>query len=160
MPLPLKPISLGTLLVVLASCHNTPTPQQAPQPQIEAPAPEYATGGPDTSVTKAGIDPKAKEGLNEIHYKSGMLKAKGYYKGGKKEGEWQSFYENGKLWSDEFFTAGVRDGKVTVWYDNGQKMYEGSYKEGKPDGVWSRWNDNGQLQRTSDYNKKSSNTAL
>jgi hypothetical protein len=160
MPLPNKLILLGCMVILLASCHNNPTPNTSDTIKPATPAPDYATGGPDTSITKSAIDPNAKEGLNEIRYKSGVLRAKGYYQGGRKEGEWQSFYENGKLWSDEFFTKGIRDGKVSVWFNNGQKMYEGDYKEGKPDGTWTYWNDKGQLQRTTDYNKKPVNTAM
>ncbi|HTB07816.1 MAG TPA: hypothetical protein VK806_12760 [Bacteroidia bacterium] len=118
------------------------------------------TVGPNRPVPKALVDTNAKEGLNEIYYSNGVLRAKGNCTKGKKVGEWQSFYQSGKLWSDEYFTNGLQDGQVTVYYESGQKKYDGQFKMGNPTGTWHYWKADGTLERTSDYNKKSPNTAF
>lgn len=156
---PNKTIAICSVFaIIFAGCHN-PTAQQSDSQQQQAPVTGY-NNGPDTSIAKAMVDRNAKEGLNIIKYKSGVIKAKGYYSKGLKEGEWQSFYESGKLWSDEFFTNGLPDGRITVYYESGQKFYEGEFKAGQPVNVWSYWDKGGKLLRTADYNKKSPNTAL
>jgi antitoxin component YwqK of YwqJK toxin-antitoxin module len=119
----------------------------------------------DTSVSnrpipKALVDSNAKEGLNQIFYANGVLRAKGNCTNGKKVGEWQSFYQSGKLWSDEYFTNGLQDGQVTVYYESGQKKYDGQFKMGNPTGTWHYRKADGALERTADYNKKSPNTAF
>ena len=144
---------------LFASCNNKAQPKQD-----SANSETLSSNGPwsvdSSAVPKAAVEPNAKDGPAEIKYKSGVLKAKGNFLGGKKNGEWQSFYEDGKMRSDEYFTNGLPDGKISVWYDNGQKMYEGEYKMGKLVGTWSFWNDKGALQRTADYSKKSQNEAF
>ena len=123
------------------------------------------TNGADTSIAnraipKALVDTNAKEGLNQIYYANGVLRAKGNCTKGKKVGEWQSFYQTGKLWSDEYFTNGLQDGQVTVYYESGQKKYDGQFKMGNPIGTWHYWKADGTLERSADYNKKSPNTAF
>jgi len=143
--------------IILTACHHNPA-SQSTTPAASAPKASYSDATKDTS--NLFVDKNAKDGLNIIKYKNGVIKAKGYYNSGRKYGEWQSFYPDGKLWSDEYFTLGLPDGKITVWYDNNKKMYEGVYKNGHPIGTWSYWNEEGKLLRTSDYNKKDPNTAL
>lgn len=118
------------------------------------------TIAPDRPSPKPVIDSNAKEGLNQIYYSNGVLRAKGNCHNGMKYGEWQSFYQSGKLWSDEFFDGGLQDGKVQVFYENGQKMYEGQFKKGNPYGIWNYWNQQGVLTKTANYNKKSPNTSF
>jgi antitoxin component YwqK of YwqJK toxin-antitoxin module len=148
---------IGCTIVALISCNHQPAPKTS------APATQQIPNSyPDATKDTSGIyvDKKAPDGLNVIKYKNGVIKAKGYYSSGKRNGEWQSFYDDGKLWSDQYFTDGLPDGKINVWYNNGEKMYEGQYQNGKPAGVWSYWDDKGKLLRTADYSKKSPNTAL
>jgi antitoxin component YwqK of YwqJK toxin-antitoxin module len=152
-------VFLGITTIIFAGCHNNPEPQKTVPVAQQAPVVNYPSG-PDTSFTKAVANPNAKEGMNIIRYKDGVMRAKGNYMNGLKDGEWQSFYEDGKLWSDEYFSKGIPDGKITVWYDSEQKFYEGEYKDGRPVNTWSYWGKDGKLIRTSDYNKKNPNTAL
>lgn len=118
------------------------------------------TVAPNRPSPKPAMDTNAKDGLNQIYYSNGVLRAKGNYKAHKKEGEWQSFYQSGKLWSDEYYTGGLQDGQVVVYYENGQKMYDGQFKMGNQYGIWHYWNQKGDLTRTANYNKKSPNSAF
>src|SRR5579872_7323940 len=144
-------------VLVFTGCHS----KQAPVSETKTPASGYTPDMPnDSTVIKPVVDPNAKEGINVIKYKSGVIKAKGYYTQGKKEGEWQSFFEDGKLQSDEFFTNGYPDGTVTVWYNNGNQMYTGQFRNGKPFGIWKYWDQSGKLLRSPNYDKKGTNTAM
>lgn len=147
------------ITISLFACHQNASTQQAGSDSSDAVA-AYGGTTDSTPVGKTKPDPNAKEGLNLIKYKDGVIKAKGYYKNGYRDGEWQSFYESGKLWSDEYFTNGLADGKISVYYESGQMMYQGQNKAGKPNGTWTYWNEKGQVVRKANYDNKAANTAL
>lgn len=150
---------LSISAIALVSCRKNAAQERTGTNSSNS-VPVYGTNESNSSLIKLAPDSNAKEGLNVIRYKNGVIKAQGNYKSGYKTGEWQSFYESGKLWSDEYFTSGLPDGKVSVYYDNGQMMYQGQYKNGRPVGGWTYWGKNGQVVRKEDYNKKPANTAF
>jgi antitoxin component YwqK of YwqJK toxin-antitoxin module len=140
------------VVLCLSACHR----RQPPQQQANG-----TNDKNDSVLIHPVVDPNAKEGLNIIKYPNGVIKARGYFDGGKKTGEWQAFYPDGMLWSDEAFTNGYPDGPVTVYYDEyGKKMYEGRYRMGKPIGNWRYYKQSGELMRTANYDKQAPNTAL
>lgn len=81
-------------------------------------------------------NPPVMNGNYIAKYPSGIVKMKGFYINGKREGQWMSFFENGQKQSEGFFNNGLRDGKALVYYENGQLYYEGYYKNGKEVGKW------------------------
>jgi hypothetical protein len=151
---PLKRVVIVAGVFLIAACHND-------KPKTATTTTNAADSvAPDRPSPKPAIDSNAKDGMNTVYYKSGVIRAKGNCYRQKKDGEWQSFYESGKLWSDEFFNGGLQDGKVTVYYESGQKMYEGQFKMGNPYGIWNYWNQKGELTRTTNYNKKQPNSSF
>lgn len=87
-------------------------------------------------------------------YPNGIVKMKGFYINGKREGQWISFFENGKKQSEGFFKAGLRDGKAVVFYENEQIYYEGYYKNGKEVGKWVFYDQQGKKVNEKDYGDK------
>ncbi|MFH1004387.1 MAG: hypothetical protein V1781_02670 [Bacteroidota bacterium] len=81
-------------------------------------------------------NPPTQYGDYIVKYPSGIIKMKGFYVNGKREGQWVSFFENGNVQSEGFFKAGLRDGRTTVYYESGKKYYDGFYKDGKEAGKW------------------------
>lgn len=107
-----------------------------------------------TSEVLAGViekKPPVQFGDYEEKYPSGIIKMKGYYVNGKREGQWVSFYENGNVWSEGFFKQGLRDGKSMVYYENGQKYYTGYYKDGRKVGKWEFFDEKGNKIKEESY---------
>lgn len=84
-------------------------------------------------------------------YQNGIVKMKGYYINGKREGQWVSFFENGQKQSEGFFKNGLRDGKALVYHQNGQLYYEGFYKDGKEVGKWIFFDPQGKKINEKDF---------
>lgn len=160
---PIKTLGLCAFVgIVVTACHTKQAPPATATNPNTANAPVYATAPHNDSATVQApkADLSIPDGPNVTKYPDGVIKMKGNYRSGLKEGEWQSFFPNGKLCSDEFFTAGYPDGKVTVYYDNEQEMYEGQYRNGKQCGIWKFWKKDSKTPRISDYDKKPTNVAL
>ncbi len=87
-------------------------------------------------------------------YPNGIIKMKGFYINGKREGEWIGFFESGKKQSEGFFKAGLRDGKALVYHENEQIYYEGYYKNGKQVGKWIFFDPQGKKVNEKDYGDK------
>ena len=96
-------------------------------------------------------NPPVQQGDYIAKYPSGIVKMRGFYINGKREGQWVSFLENGKIQSEGFFKAGLRDGKALVYFENGQVYYEGYYKEGKEVGKWIFYDQQGKKINEKDY---------
>ena len=112
-------------------------------------------GSVDTSLHGlTGVIEKSPPVMNgnfESKYPSGVVKMKGFYINGRREGEWVSFFENGKKQSEGFFKSGLRDGKALVYFENGQVYYEGYYKDGKEVGKWVFFDMQGKKINEKDY---------
>lgn len=102
-----------------------------------------------TGVTEN--NPPVVNGEYTTKYPSGIVKMKGYYIKGKREGQWTGFFESGKLQSEGFFKNGLRDGKAIVYYENGQIYYSGYYKNGKEVGKWIFYDQQGKQVNQKDY---------
>lgn len=81
---------------------------------------------PDSSYTGTYID----------KYPSGITKFKGFYRFGKRHGQWFSFYPTGEMWSEMHYDKGVRHGINNTFYENGKPRYTGFYKNDKRDSIW------------------------
>ncbi|MEK6614511.1 MAG: hypothetical protein AABZ32_00135 [Bacteroidota bacterium] len=98
-------------------------------------------------------NPPVQQGDYSVKYPSGIVKIRGYYINGKRNGQWTSFFENGNMQSEGFFKDGLRDGKAVVYYENRKVYYEGSYKDGKEVGHWAFYDTSGVKINEKDYSK-------
>jgi len=78
-------------------------------------------------------------------YASGITKFKGYYRFGKRHGQWISFYESGLPWSEMHFDKGIRSGINITYFDTGKERYKGIYKNDKRDSIWMFFDSIGNL---------------
>ena len=85
-------------------------------------------------------------------YESGVVKTKGYFRFGKRHGQWFYFYPHGFIWSEALYDNGKMNGHSKVYYENGKLYYEGNYKQDVAVGVWNYYDTSGApvLERTYD----------
>ena len=69
-------------------------------------------------------------------YENGNTKFKGFFRFGKRHGQWLAFYANGFMWSECYYDNGMRNGGNTVFYENGKPRYKGWFKKDLRDSVW------------------------
>jgi hypothetical protein len=81
---------------------------------------------PDTSYTGDYID----------KYDNGNVKFKGFYRFGKRHGQWMAFYPNGLLWSECFYDKGLKHGANNVYFESGLPNYKGWFKNDLRDSLW------------------------
>ena len=91
--------------------------------------------------TKEGID-KVRE---EKYFSNGIIKERGVYQLGKKQGKWETYYRSGSIKKIEIFNNGKLHGNTIEWYQNGIKKAEGIFHNGKKQGVFLNWKKNGSL---------------
>lgn len=87
---------------------------------------KYLIQPPDTDYTGDYID----------KYSNGVIKFTGFFRFGKRHGEWMAFYENGVRWSDCFYDKGKKHGATMVYHPNGKLYYSGWYKNDLRDSLW------------------------
>lgn len=78
-------------------------------------------------------------------HKEGSKRMEGYFKDGKRDGEWLSWYANGTIWSKGYFKEGKRTGKSWVYHPNGKLYMKGKYEDGKKIGQWMVFDEDGNL---------------
>ena len=143
----LKQFLLLGALFYLASCSSENTEDKNKTGNNISPDTffkEVLAVAPDTAMV-------IKSGVHEERYPNGVLKVKGFYLNGKRNGEWFFWYENGKMWSVGFYKDGLRDGKTSVYYETGQLRYDGQYKLGKTSGKWKFYDVAGKLEKEANY---------
>lgn len=86
-------------------------------------------------------------------YTGGITKFKGFFRFGKRHGQWMSFYPNGLLWSEMHYDKGLREGPNTTYFIDGKVRYSGYYKGDRKDSVWSFYDSIGQLAEKVIYKK-------
>lgn len=84
-------------------------------------------------------------------YPNGVIKKRGYIKGGLASGDWLTFYEDGKPYSKGTYHSGYRTGYGVSWYHDGHKSSEGYYYMGKTVGKWKYWSEQGHNLVEKDY---------
>lgn len=82
-------------------------------------------------------------GSVEEKYPNGIVKYKGFYRFGKRHGEWVYFYPNGNLWSESVYNRGKMNGQSKVYYSNGKLFYSAFYKNDKKDSIWTYYDSTG-----------------
>lgn len=86
-----------------------------------------------------------KSGLNELHYESGIIAAKGMVEGGQRMGQWQHFYETGQVLAYGDYYNGAKVGEWTFNYSNGRVKAQGKYVSDDKHGSWREYDRNGNL---------------
>lgn len=81
----------------------------------------------------------------EEKYPNGIVKYKGFYRFGKRHGEWLYFYPNGNLWSECVYNRGKMNGKNNVYYPNGRIYYSAFYKNDLKDSIWTYYDTLGNV---------------
>lgn len=97
----------------------------------------YLIEPPDTSYTGDYLD----------KYENGNVKFKGFFRFGKRHGQWMAFYANGILWSECFYDKGARDGANNVYFESGKPRFKGWYKNDLRDSVWVFYDEYGREVR-------------
>lgn len=78
-------------------------------------------------------------------YPNGIIKFKGFFRFGKRHGQWMSFYPSGLMWSELHYDKGVRHGPNMTYFITGTKRYTGFYKNDKQDSTWCYYDSTGKL---------------
>jgi antitoxin component YwqK of YwqJK toxin-antitoxin module len=86
----------------------------------------YLIEPPDTNYSGDYVD----------KYENGNTKFKGFFRFGKRHGQWVAFYANGLMWSECYYNKGLRHGSNTVYFENGKPRYKGWFKNDLRDSVW------------------------
>ena len=93
----------------------------------------YLIEPPDTSYSGEYLD----------KYDNGNVKFKGFFRFGKRHGQWMAFYASGLLWSECFYDKSLKHGANNVFYENGKPRYKGWFKNDLRDSLWIFYDENG-----------------
>ncbi|MBS1650546.1 MAG: hypothetical protein JSU07_00920 [Bacteroidetes bacterium] len=86
-------------------------------------------------------------------YPSGITKYRGYFRLGKRHGQWLSFYPNGNPWSEMSYDKGLREGQNITYFNNGKVRYKGFFKNDEKDSVWTFYDSLGTVIQTNKFAK-------
>lgn len=78
-------------------------------------------------------------------YPNGNTKFKGYFRFGKRHGQWMAFYANGVLWSECYYDNGLKHGLSKVYYENSKPRYNGYFTNDKRDSLWVFYDEYGSV---------------
>lgn len=99
---------------------------------------QYLIEPPDTNYT----------GDYLAKWENGNTKFKGFFRFGKRHGQWLAFYAQGIMWSECFYNKGLRHGANNVFYENGKARYKGWFKNDLRDSLWVFYDEHGiEVQR-------------
>ena len=96
---------------------------------------------PDSSYTGEYID----------KYATGIVKYRGFFRFGRRHGQWMSFYPNGARWSEMHYDKGLREGPNMAYFENGKMRYEGFYRNDKQDSIWNFFDSTGAIAARVQY---------
>ena len=87
-----------------------------------------------------------------FYFENGLIKEKGNYNYGIKNGKWVSWNEDGKKIGEVFFDSkGMKDGKWKIWDNEGVIRAQMNYSNGNRIGKWKIWDANGNLLNEKSY---------
>jgi antitoxin component YwqK of YwqJK toxin-antitoxin module len=98
---------------------------------------KYLIEPPDTNYT----------GDYLTKWENGNTKFKGFFRFGKRHGQWLAFYAEGTMWSECFYDKGLRHGANNVFYENGKPRYNGWFKNDLRDSLWVFFDESGAEAR-------------
>jgi antitoxin component YwqK of YwqJK toxin-antitoxin module len=85
-------------------------------------------------------------------FNDGKTGIEGFYKNGKKDGEWIWYYANGIKKRSTFFRDGIKFGKSIFWYKTGIKKSEITYENDK-NIKQLLWDEKGRLTKNPTFKK-------
>jgi len=68
-------------------------------------------------------------------------------------GPWRRWNIEGKQFEEGWYREGKRDGQYCLYYPNGSKRVEGKYKGDKREGTWKRYYEDSKLRQEDHYEK-------
>ena len=98
---------------------------------------KYLIEPPDTNYTGDYI----------AKWENGNTKFKGFFRFGKRHGQWLAFYAEGIMWSECFYDKGLKHGANSVYYENGKPRYKGWFKNDLRDSLWVFYDAHGMEAR-------------
>lgn len=136
---------------VLISCQNSNTEKKDTK---ENPAVDSAQSYINNMVDEMAPPDSNYSGDFFLKYDNGLMKVKGFFRFGKRHGQWQYYYGNGFLWSEGLFENGKMNGPTKVYHENGKVYYEGAYKVDKAVGTWNFFDSTGTMVHERVYDDK------
>jgi antitoxin component YwqK of YwqJK toxin-antitoxin module len=137
-----KLLIIAFLATMVASSCQTPGKKDSQKTNVDSAA-SSANSAINKMVDEMAPPDSAYSGDFFLKYDNGLMKAKGFYRFGKRHGQWYYYYPNGFLWSDGFLDNGKMNGPTKVYHENGKMYYEGEYKMDKAVGVWNFYDTSG-----------------
>lgn len=107
----------------------------------------------DGVVLYIGIidDEGRKQGYWQEFYRSGELKAEGYYKNNKKVKEWKYYFRNGSIEQRGSYITGLPEGTWKWYYPDGMLRLEEEYVFGVAEGMSTEYSDTGSVIAQGEY---------
>ncbi|AFD07188.1 toxin-antitoxin system YwqK family antitoxin [Solitalea canadensis] len=90
------------------------------------------------------------EGKFEREYKGKIIES-GFFKNGKKDGEWNTYSTKGTLIRKINYTDGVLNGSSELFYQNGAKKLSASFVNGRQNGKWTYFTANSKVFIEGEY---------
>lgn len=147
----------GVLAVLLAACNSDQPATQPDATTTTATTDQQPDALKSLSVTPPN-SPVPRQVADSIwdgdyieKYPNGVIKKRGYIKGGLASGDWLTFYDDGRQYSKGTYHNGMRTGYGVSWYHNGEKSSEGYYNQGKTVGKWKYWSETDHSVLEKDY---------
>ncbi|MCH8332118.1 MAG: hypothetical protein IH946_12235, partial [Bacteroidetes bacterium] len=117
-----KLITLGVIVLFLATCANTPE-----RKEMKSYYDDDKTKLLEEFIAIESGDSFLVEGIYKSYYEEGGVREESHYKEGKLEGVRKLFNKEGKVIVEENYTNGDFHGPYKSWWDNGNTRDEGSY---------------------------------
>jgi antitoxin component YwqK of YwqJK toxin-antitoxin module len=91
------------------------------------------------------------DGVEELFYENGNIRAKTTWKGGLKNGPSTEYYENGQVHMKGAYKEDETHGSYERFHENGQLRSKGQLSEGEQVGYWEWYDEEGNLIETKDF---------
>ncbi len=137
-------ISLVVISFLMSHCKSNQSGEEtgikqdsltaARKPETINPNTQYAITPPDVDYTGDYVD----------KYPNGIIKFTGFFRFGKRHGQWMAFYDNGIKWSECYYDKGLKQGESIVYYPNGKIHYKGWFKKDMRDSLWFYYDEAGK----------------
>lgn len=92
-------------------------------------------------------------------YPGGKLKAKGYFKKGKRNEKWIRYYPSGQKKEEGYFDDGYKSDLWMTYYENGKISWKGNFFKNMRSGFWRYFYESGQLKSMTRYRIKAESIA-
>lgn len=144
----LKRICYIIPLFILFSCNNTEQKQDTKTDNNEQ-ANQIDTAAVQKELNKYLIEPPKEDYTGDYvtKWENGNTKFKGFFRFGKRHGQWVAFYASGPMWSECFYDKGLKHGSNSVYFENGKLRYTGWFKNDMRDSLWVFYDEFGVEQR-------------